>query len=188
MHGFTQQIFSIAADGTALTNSTVLTTLLPAAVIPAAANVLPAKFLNYVGQELYLEASGRISTLVTTPGTLSFALRFGSVSVALSGAFALNVVAKTDATWYLRWLLTLRAVGASANLMHTGNWQSEAVVGSPLPAVGGAGLLLIPASAPAVGSNFASTSAQTVDLHAQWSVASTSNSIKLHQLRLLSPN
>lgn len=187
MMGFSWQLASAAVDGAALANSSALTSILPA-VVPSTNGTLRAKFLNYAGQELAVEAAGRISTLVTTPGTLSFALRFGSTSVALSGALALNAVAKTNVTWRLRWDLSLRAVGASANFMHTGVFVSEAVIGSPLPSAGGSGLLLFPASAPAVGANFSSLTTQAVDLQAQWSVANSANSITLHQFRIGSPN
>jgi hypothetical protein len=137
-----------------------------------------------------VEASGRISTVVTTPGTLTFTWRLGGNLVASSPAFALNIVAKTNVTWWLRWAMTVRAVGTgtTANCMHTGFWASEAVIGSPLPTVGGSGVLLIPASAPAVGAGFDSTISNISDLFAAWSVANAANSIQVHQYRVMSPN
>jgi hypothetical protein len=66
--------------------------------------------------------------------------------------------------------------------------MSEAVIGSPLPTVGGIGELLIPVGAPTVGTGFDSTAAQTVDLFGTWSVANAANSIQVHQYMLESVN
>ena len=189
MLGYTSQIISAQSDGAAVANTVTATSLLPS----QARLLLPGNFFSYVGQEIIVEASGRISTLVTTPGTLTFQFRLGPTSTiiaATSPAFALNSVAKTNVSWWLRWAMTARAVGVgtTANLMHMGFWKSEAVIGSPLPSVGGAGELLIPASAPAVGTGFDSTISNISDLFAQWSVANAANSIQLHQYRIFSGN
>jgi hypothetical protein len=147
------------------------------------------------GQTLHVRAAGRISTLVTSPGTLTFTFRAGptaNIAVATSQALALNIVAKTNVAWYLDLLLTLRAVGASttANFMAQGLWTSEANIGAPLPSAGGESSALWQASAPAVGTGFDSTVANQLDLTAQWSVNSASNSILCHQYQVanLGPN
>ena len=184
--GYRASLVNSQVDGTALTNSTTPTSILPG----QSKFTLAANYIQTIGTDIEFRAAGRISTVVTTPGTLTFDLKFGSVIVATSGALALNVVAKVNVTWELVWRLTARAVGGSttATLMHTGRWASEAVIGSPLPSVGGSGILLIPASAPAVGTGFDSTAAQQVDLFATWSVANASNSILVHQAMLESLN
>ena len=184
--GYRASVINAQVDGAALTNTTTTGSLLPG----QGKFTLPANFIQTIGTEFEFRAAGRISTVVTTPGTLTLDLKFGSVIVATTGALALNIVAKVNVTWLLLWRLTARAVGSSttANLMHTGRWSSEAVIGSPLPTVGGSGMLLIPASAPAVGTGFDSTAAQQVDLFASWSVANASNSILLHQAMLESLN
>jgi len=174
------------SDGAALTNTITETSILPG----QAKYTLAANFLDYIGKTLRVRASGRISTVVTAPGTMTFRVKFGSIAVGTSPAFALNVVAKTNVTWVLEWSLTTRTLGqtTTATLMHTGMWTSEAVIGSPVPGTGGSGSLLIPASAPAVGTGFDSIVANVVDLSAQWSTASASNSIQLHQYALESIN
>jgi len=165
-------------DGTALANSTAATSILPAQSVLS----LPANYL-YVGKALRIRAMGRVSNIVTTPGTLTFNVRFGAVTVATSGALPLNVVAKTNVTWRLDWLLTCRSIGngTTATMMHGGGWKSESVIASPAAGAGGQSELLFPASAPAVGTGFDSTAAQAVDLQAQWSIANAGNSIQLHQ-------
>ena len=171
-------------DGAALTGSTTPTSLLPS----SAKFTLPANFLS-IGTTLRFRAAGRITTVVTTPGTLTLDIRFGSVIVATSQALALNIVAKTNVTWRLKWDLTCRAIGGgtSANFMHVGEWMSEAVIGSPLPSVGGVGEFTIPASAPAVGTGFDSTAAQQIDFFGTWSI-NNADSILVHQFTIDSPN
>jgi len=182
LQGWQETLISGQVDGAALTASVTPTSLLPA----AAKFVLPANYFQ-IGLMLRVIAAGRVSNIVTTPGTLTLDLRLGSVIVANGGAMALNVVAKTNVPWWLEWILTCRAIGAAANLMHQGLWRSESVIGSPLPSAGGAGQHMLPNAAPAVGSAFDSAAAQAVDLFATWSL-SNANSIQLHQFGLESLN
>lgn len=176
------------SDGAPLTASTTPTSLLPT----QARATLPPGFFRNPGKALRITASGRVSNVVTTPGTLTLDVRMGptaNIIVFTGGAMALNVVAKTNVTWWLELILTCRQVGGgtSANLMGTGKWTSESVVGSPLPSAGGSGVLLLPSSAPAVGTGFDSTVAMVVDLFGTWSI-NNANSIQVHEYLLESLN
>jgi hypothetical protein len=178
-----ETLISAQTDGTAVTGTSV------GSLLPGQAKfTIPANYLDYVGKKLRIRAAGRISNIVTTPGTLTLDVRFGSVTVATSQAMQLNAVAKTNVTWVLDWAFDIRVVGASAQLMHTGVWQSESVVGSGTGAAGstGPGQFLIPATAPALGTAFDSTVAQVVDMRALFSL--TGNSIQLHQFALETMN
>lgn len=169
-------------DGTALSASTT-----QASIIPAEAKlVLPANFFR-VGSMLKINAFGRISNVVTTPGTLLFQVLFGATAVYnnAAAAMALNTTAKTNVAWMLELVGTCRAIGATANIMWSGQWSSESVVGS---AAGVAGSMFIPASAPAVGSNFDSGAAQTIDLQAKFSVATAGTALTCHQYKVESLN
>lgn len=176
-----ETLISSQVDGTQILNSTT-----QASIIPAAAKLtLPANFFS-IGKVLKVTAHGRVSNVVTTPGTLLFQLLFGATAVYNNAAatMALNAVAKTDVAWWLEIVLTCRAIGTAANLMGQGMWTSESVVGSPLPSAGSSGSLLIPASAPAVGANFDSTVAQVVDLQAKFSVLTATTALTCHQYKL----
>ncbi len=177
---FREPLMVQTADGTALTASTTPTSILNAAAV----FTLPANFLE-VGRKLRLTASGRISNIVTTPGTLTLDVRLGAVVAANGGAMALNIVAKANVPWHLEWDMVCRAIGGStsANMMHQGLWTSESVIGSPLPTVGGAGVHMLPNATPAVGTGFSSVAALTVDLFATWSL-NNANSIQVHQFSL----
>lgn len=167
-------LITAQVDGPALTAAAAATCL------PAASKyTIPANAFDVIGKTLHIRATGRISCVVTTPGTARFDIRLGGTVVADSLAINLNIVAKVNVNWILDLLLTARAVGAAANLMMGGWWMSEAVVGSPLPTVGGAGVVTLPYnSAPVVGGNFDATSAQVLDCFFTQTVAT--GSLTLH--------
>ncbi len=169
-------------DGAALGNSSTPTSLLPA----PAKFTLPANFFDFIGKKLRVRAAGRISNIVTTPGTLTLDFRLGSVIAFTGGAMALNVVAKTNVTWIFEAELEARALGAStaAALLGIGKFMSESVIGSPANSAGGSGLLLLPATAPANGTGFDSTAAQQCDMFGTWSIANSGNTITCHQFSL----
>jgi hypothetical protein len=181
--GYSNVLISAQTDGP------VLTAAAAASCIPTGAKkVLDANYME-IGRVLRLTASGRISCAVTTPGTARFDVRFGSTNVFDGLAMNLNIVAKTDVGWWLEILLTCRAIGGSttANMIGQGRWTSEALIASPLPTVGGSGVIMLPvASAPAVGGGFDSTATQAVDLFFTQTVAT--GSLTLHQYMLESLN
>lgn len=174
----TQQI-----DGTALANSTTATSI----IAPAAKFTLPANLL-LVGTKFRINAGGRISTVVTTPGTLLLEVRFGATTVVFSGGLMnLNTTAQTNATWQLEVDLTCRAIGAttSGSIFGVGKFISRAIIGSAAVAAGGITNTLLPDTAPGVGTGFDSTASQVVDLFATWSVANAANSIRCDSYELI---
>lgn len=179
-----QLLISEAQDGSALTASTTPTSILHAS---AKYQFVPNAF--QVGTVLTIRAAGRVSNIITTPGTLKLDVMGQSIIVATGGTMALNTVAKTNVPWELWWQLTVRSVGAStsATIMHQGHWRSESVIASPLPAAGGAGVHMLPNAAPAVGTGFDSSAAFTLDLFATWSL-NNANSIQVHQFQLFGEN
>lgn len=186
-NSFYETLVTAQADGTAVANSTT-----PASLLPAAAKfVLPSNFFANLGKKLRLKASGRISTLTAAPGNLTLDLRFGSTVVWNGGASALNLTAQTNATWDFEAELTCRAIGQSttAVLIGVGRLITRASLGAPAVATAtGVGAVLLPDTAPAVGTGFDSTASQAVDFFATFSVANAANSILLHQYSLESLN
>lgn len=179
MHGFRQLLAIAAVDGPALASSSSEASILH----PTAKPTLLKGFFDRIGKRIFLRAAGRISTVVTTPGTLTFRAKFGSIVLLNGGAINLNVVAQTNASWELIMELVVRALGDSTNalILGTGRFTSRAIVGAPAAASGGIESIMLPDTAPAVGSGFDSTAEQTLDLTAQFSVSSASNSIQVHQ-------
>lgn len=183
-YSWVETLVASQVDGSALTNTTTATSILPA----SSKIILPAGFIDRLGKGLRIRASGRVSNVVTTPGTLTLDVRFGSTTVFTGGAMNLNATAQTNATWELDLELLARAVGTSASLLGVGSWRSRSVVGSVAAASGGVGTLLLPDTAPAAGTTFDSTQSQTVDLFATWSIANASNSITLHNFTIQALN
>jgi hypothetical protein len=182
-YSWEQVLVAQQVDGTALSTSTT-----PTSIIAAAARfTLPASVLA-IGQKFKVKASGRISTVVTTPGTLTLDVRLGASTVLFNGgAMNLNTTAQTNATWEFEADLTVRSIGAStsATVMGTGKFLSRALIGSAAVAAGYAGAALLPDTAPVVGTGFDSTVANIFDLFATWSVSNAANSIQTHQYELI---
>lgn len=114
-------------------------------------HVFPPGFFE-VGVSLRVRMQGIISCAVTTPGTAKFKIQIGAATAFDGGAMPLNIVAKTNVPWLYEALLTCREVGGTVatndvKLWSAGRFESEAVVGSPLPTVGGSGVLLLPFNA-----------------------------------------
>lgn len=178
--GWIQTKLNTKVDGSALTASTTATSILPA----EGKIIIPANYFLMQGKMIKIRAFGRVSNIVTTPGTLTLDVRFGGTIVANGGAMALNIVAKTNVTWRLEWDLICRVIGASAQLMHAGEWKSESVIGA---AAGAASISSLPGTAPAVGTAFDAGAQQTVDLFATWSL-NNANSILCHHFELVDCN
>jgi hypothetical protein len=185
--GYSAILWSSEAAGTQLANSTTQTSILNA----GDKYTLPAGFLDKLGKKLRIRASGNISCVVTTPGTLLFQVLFGATNVAAMPAVNLNTTAKTSVTWELDWYLRLSAKGGgtSATFAHWGKFISEAVVGSAANTAGGNGLLLFPTtSPPTTGGGFDNTVANVIDLQAKFSVNTAGTNITLAEYELWSDN
>lgn len=182
MPSLVQSLIAAQGDGSALGNSSTATSILPA----QAKLSIPANYLDYVGRRLRVTAQGRISNIVTTPGTLILDLRLGGTVVFNGAAMQLSTTAHTTVPWWFEVELTLRATGSAANLMGQGKFASQAVSISAADPTSGHSMLMIPNSAPAVGSNFDATAALVLDLFAKFSIADAGNAITLHQYEVQS--
>jgi hypothetical protein len=171
-------ILSTYSDGPTLTAAAA------ASLLPTyAPTTVPAGYFQ-IGRVWRLTATGRISCVVTTPGTARFDVRLGAVTVFDTLAIPLNIVAKTNVTWNLDVLLTCRSAGTGvlATLFGSGRWLSEANINTAVPATGpGPGGCLVPFNtAPVVGAGFDSTIANALDVRFTQTVAT--GSMTCHQL------
>lgn len=175
-------------DGTALT-AAAAASLLQGATATRALYTFPANFFE-VNRVIQIDATGRISCAVTTPGTARFDIRLGGTNVWDSLAMNLNIVAKTNVHWHLRVQLYVQAAGnGTTATLFPGEcfWRSEAVIASPLPTVGGSGIFLLPYNtAPVVGAGFNSTVSQQLDLFFTQTVAT--GSVQLHTMKIVALN
>ena len=181
--GYWETLISCQVDGAAVT-AAAATSLLPA----QAKKTIPANYFDVIGKKLIITATGRISSVVTTPGTARFDVRLGSIVVFDGLAILLDsVAAHTTVGWDLYIDLTCRAVGATANLFGYGRWTCEDILGVPATAPKGVLSAVLPWNAtPAVGANFDSTVSAVVDLFFTQTVAT--GSCTVHQFNVYSPN
>jgi hypothetical protein len=164
-------------DGVAVTAASA-TSLLPA----VARYTFPANFFWFPGQVIRVRSAGRITTAASTPGTVTFDVRLGSVVVFNGGASQTLQVSKTNVTWEFDATLTLRAADGTAittaNFLGIGHFMSEAISATANLAA----TMMLPTSAAAVGSNFDSIATQQLDNFVTFSAAT--NSITCHQFQL----
>lgn len=164
---------------TGTTDGPTLTAAARASCIPTANRfVLPNNFF-WIGRAIHIRMSGRISCVVTTPGTARLDVCLGSAGTTIvfdTLALNLNIVAKTTVPWIFDCLLVCRAVGTgtSTTFFPTAYFASEAVVGSPLPTVGGNGFLNVPVGTPAVGAGCDNSAAAPLDVFFTQTVATGS--------------
>lgn len=156
--GFFQIQAVAVADGPTLTAAAAATCLPVTAKYTFAPNSLVQ------GSVIRIDAQGRISNVVTTPGTARLDVRLGGTIIYDTGALTLNQVVKTTLPWSFNVTLVCRAVGASGNFFGLGRFKAESIVGSPLPTVGGSGDLMVPTGVTAVGGAVDLTVANTFDL------------------------
>lgn len=160
-------------------NGPTLTSAASASCLPTNMNVpFGGGFWQQAGQMLWIELQGKISCVVTTPGTARFDARLNGTVIFDGLAVPLNIVAKTDVSFWLRIWLRLAAVGPSANFFGAGQFCSEAVIGSPLPSAGGSGIINLPyLTTPVVGNNFDSTVSQTLTMNYTQTVGTAGTSM-----------
>lgn len=182
LQGWQETLITSQVDGTALTAAAA------ASAIPAAAKyTLPANYFS-IGKQLLIKFHGRLSSVITTPGTARFDVRFGATVVFDSQAILLDTAAgHTNEAFYGEILLTCRAIGTTGNLFGGGFLAADNLKNVGTMPVGG---LIAPlpwsGTAPAVGNNFDTTATQQVDFFFTQTVAT--GSMTLHGYGLYSLN
>jgi hypothetical protein len=181
--GWAQTLITAQQPGAAVT-AAAATSLLPA----QAKFTLSANFLSVIGQQLLIKASGKFSSVITTPGTARFDVRLGG-TVMFDGLAVLldSAAAHSNKPWDLEILLTAQVVGSVGQLMGIGKFMCEAVAGSGTMPLGSLVAMLPWNSTPALSGNTVDmTAAQQVDLFFTQTV--TTGSITLQQYSLISLN
>lgn len=180
---FTETVMTSQVDGAAVT-AAAATTLLPA----ASRFLLPANWCK-IGRKIKITAWGRISSVITTPGTARFDIRTGGGTAIFDGLAVLldTVAGHTNVGWKLEVDMTVRAIGTAGNLFGQGLWTAENILGVPASAPKGVITAMLPwNSPPAVGANFDTTVANYLDLFFTQTVAT--GSCTCHQFEVNLPN
>jgi hypothetical protein len=181
--GFWETNKTLQANGPTLTAAAAATCL-----NPQAKHTYAGGYWANVGQKLRVEASGRISSLVTTPGTARFDLRFGATVIFDSQAILLDTVAgHVTVGWHLLINLTLQITGSAAQFFGDGLWTSEDLLGTPAGAPKGCLTAILPWNVtPALGTAFDASVAQTLDMF--FTQTAATGSMTVHQFEATSTN
>jgi hypothetical protein len=182
---------AVQVIASAYTDGPTLTAAAAASCLPTyVPTTIPAGYWQ-IGRTWRITASGRISCVVTTPGTARLDVRMGAVTVYDTLAIPLNIVAKTNVPWVFQAVLTCRSVGTgtSATLFGQGFWLSEAALNVAVPSTGpGPGGNTLPYNtAPVAGTGFDSTVANAFDFRFTQTVATGSFTMHLFTVEQLTP-
>lgn len=141
-----------------------------------------------IGNKLRVTVHMAISNIVTTPGTVTFQLMFGTVVVWTSGAVQLNATAHTLLPAKLVIDLTLQLEnttvgGAVAKFMGQGVLTGVMFTktAGQTDSVQGDQVIMVPGTAPALGTAFDGTISQNMDFWAGFSISSSGNGIQVAQ-------
>lgn len=165
----------------------------PALTAAAAASMLHARNKPVLPNHYWREnrhwritASGRISSVITTPGTARFDIRVGGVIVFDSLAILLDTVAAhVNVGWFLEILLSCRIVGSgvASQLFGQGKWTCEDILGVPAVAPKGVLTAILPWNSPPVlGTVFDNALQNAVD--AFFTQTAATGSLTCHQFMI----
>lgn len=158
-------------------------------------------YANYfqLGTKLRVTVHAALSTLITTPGTVTFQIMLGTIVVWTSGAIQMNAVAHVLLPMKLVVDLTCQltntsAGGVVAKLMGQGvltgsqfttgsttSTDSWGVTPAPAAAAVSHVAINVPVTLPALGTAFDSTISQTLDFWTGFSISNAANGIQVAQ-------
>jgi len=168
-----------------ITDGPTITAASPTSCIPTADKItLPNKFF-YPGRRIKFAMSGRISSVITTPGTARYDIRMGAEGTTVvfdSLAILLDTVAAhTNVPWFLDVELTCRVAGATTLTTFFPSkalWTCEDILGVPATAPKGVLSAALPwNTAPALGAGMDNTAASILDVFFTQTVATGSMTV-----------
>jgi hypothetical protein len=169
VQGWEECLDATTADGTQVSNTVTETIVCPDFSIPA--------YYMAPGRVLRLWAFGVMSNVVTTPGTLILAVRWGGVAGTMlmqSAPQNLDTTARTNSLWSLFGYVTCRTAGATGTFLSGGLMDSNVLASTPanlLPALMGS------AGTPLANGNVAvtadTTAAKALSITCKFSVATS---------------
>ena len=143
---------------------------------------------NYwqTGMRMRVRAAMAISNIVTTPGTITFQIMFGSIVVWSSGAIQLNATAHTLLPALLEVELVCQrantgAAGVVAKFMGVGRLTGVMFTKTAAQTDGAntETSIVVPVTAPALGTAFDGTISQNLDFWAGFSISNGANEIQM---------
>lgn len=188
-----QLIATIPVAGTQYNTYTTAKSMLTSATATEAASgfvKLPASFFQR-GAFLQIDFQGAVSNRVTGPDTFTIQVMVGAVIAFTTGAITLTTTAHTNIPLWGRISLQCRTVGNGTLAALVG----QAVLTGQMIQQGGtaaadsatlSNTIIMPNTAPAVGTGFDSTVDNTLDFFVAQSVSNAGNGFRLDQYRVVS--
>lgn len=161
------------ASGTIISNSSSEALVMPIMTIPA----------NYLqdGRLLRLTVRGKLSNIITTPGTITLRVRMGGLTgtvIASTGALNLNTTAQTDIMFELKLDVQVRSNGSTGTVLAMGV-ANIARLATDVPGFMGSAGATTPATV-----TLDLTTAIDMAVTAQFSIANSGNTLTGMQLHL----
>lgn len=187
-----QLIATIPIAGTQYNTYTTAKSMLTSTATEASSGfiTLPPGFFQR-GSLMQIDFQAAISNRVTGPDTFTIQVMVGAVIAFTTGAITLTTTAHTNIPLWGRISLSCRTVGPGTQCALVG----QAVLTAQMIQQGGtagadsatlSNTIIIPNTAPAVGTGFDSTIANTLDFFVAQSVSNAGNGFRLDQYRVVS--
>lgn len=129
MQAWEEAIYAPPQDGAAISATTTETIMVPNFIWPNA-----GPHALYVGKRFAYKLYGRVSTVITTPGTMIFRLRWGGVAgttmVTSKSLLPDTAAAYTNVAGYVQFDVHVRAIGTSGSVFVMGQSIMANTLGS----------------------------------------------------------
>jgi hypothetical protein len=176
--GWQSSISRISADGAQVLNSTSEAIMVPDYSLPAS--------WVYGGKQLKYVLWGRVSTVVTTPGTIIFRLRFGGLAGTLlvtSKSQRPKTTVSTNMAAYVEMLVTFRRPG-NAQTSGVAIAMGSCIMGNTIGDAAAAGEAVWPDAPAEVTSGLNTDAGGALTPTVQFSVATATTAWTTHMARL----
>lgn len=151
---------------------------------PTALVQLPPNYFT-PGKVLRITVSGGISNVVTAQPTFTFQVMLGSIVVWTSGAITTTTTAHTTIPFWLEVLMRLDTAGSGTAAKFMGQGKLTGIMwvvsGATADLATGMPTLMAPNTAPAVGTGFDSTIANTLDFWTGIGTSNAGNGVQIQQ-------
>lgn len=163
---------------------------------PQAQYVMSPGFMS-IGKMLRISAMLGVSNIITTPGTMTFQVQVGpavpaTIAAFSTGAIQLNAAVHTTLPLWLQILLTCRSVGNGTGCQLMGQATVVGIMPTvtlgQVDGVNSQAILMVPQTAPALGTGFDSTVANVLDLFGAFSISAAGNGMQVQQYMVESLN
>ncbi len=177
--GLVKMLTSQRAAGTLFNTYTTAKSV----INPSALVTLPPNYLT-IGKQLRVKVQGGISNVVTSQRTFTFQVMMGAIVVHTSGAITTTTTAHTLIPFEYEATMRLDSEGSgtAAKFLSQGKLTGMMFVvsGAVADPTSGAGVIMCPNTAPAVGTGFDSTISNIMDFWVGLSASESTTGIQVY--------